>query len=148
MTPSLPVEEPTNPNSLRDARFLGTETRLDGGGGGRDTDASQNVPMQTLASAISGANVVDIDVQGHSSFAEGASTTLPSLVLAFADSTVQADTTTSSGTETFQKGAGGGRDADIELLAAATSTKLGDPTARDTDVEQLDYAAIGQRNTH
>ena len=73
---------------------------------------------------------------------------LPSFILAFAEPIGWQDSTSSpitqaAQTETYQEGKGGGRDADVEALAMATATELGDPTARDTDIEQLDYAAIG-----
>ena len=74
--------------------------------------------------------------------------TKPSLILMYAQkvSPQQAITPHDAlGTVTFEKEKGGSRDSDLEMMATATSTKVGDPKARDSDVEQLDYSPIGSR---
>lgn len=117
------------------AELAGTGTRRDGEGETRDTDIGSSSPLQALAQpALCDAVPVE-------------TSTWPSLILSFAKPTfsdpAQAD---AMQTVTFEKSNGGNRDTDIGLFAAATQTRVEDSLARDADVEQLDYSAIGAKH--
>ncbi len=126
------------------ATVLATTTFRDGEGAVRDTDIGWNRPVQSLA-VSSGASAA----AGAVGPSDTEDARLPSFILRFAEppSRTAARTSPASqlGTETFEKGEGGARDTDVSASAAATETHVANPIARDTDIEQLDFAPIGAR---
>ena len=114
---------------------MATETRRDAEGGARDTDAHADLPLETKAMFLEGERRSPGD-RGSRSL---------SVILALSEHATPRGSST-AGTETFKKDAGGGRDSDIAAAAGGTETKVATPVGRDKDIEQLDYAAIGARS--
>lgn len=149
-TPAEQIAVPPHVRSpFRSALAVGTETRLDGKANERDTDTSQDAPLQMLATTHL-RSVHPAPFNGDSAAWESLDAPCPSLILTLAESARKEASETHAfahavATETFKEGRGSGRDTDVELMATATETKVADPTARDKDIDQSLYAAIGSR---
>lgn len=121
--------------------ILGTETRVDEQGHGRDNDTGADSTMVHLASTT-------VAYQGPTATDSGGE--LPSFILQFANPVPRMPSTSSHAatmTETFEKGGGGARDNDADTMAMGTETKIGDPTARDQDIEVGGYSPIVGRRS-
>jgi hypothetical protein len=119
--------------------LLQTETRLDELGHARDNDTGSDSTMLDLAdaSAVADATTGTVVAKRPLSF-----------ILSFAipvHTAVVRASSVATMTETFERGGAGGRDNDADAVATGTETKVGDPTARDQDVELGSYAPIGTR---
>lgn len=132
-----------------------TATRRDGAGGGGDTDIGSNLPLQSLAPKLPAVPSFSNTIGERPVIDVGAVSAKPSLILMYAQRSIRGPSSQHvpvdkahevMGTVTFEKDRGGSRDDDLGLIAMATSTKVGDPKSRDTDIDQLDYSPIGPKS--
>jgi hypothetical protein len=128
--------------SARDA-VLATGTYRDSEGGVRDTDIGCDRPYQSLAHALTPEVVAGPPPQPT------IPPKSPSFILRYAEPLSRSvechGLAMQAATSTFEKSEPGGRDTDISATAASTETHVANPIARDTDIDQLGFAAIGSR---